>query len=52
MVLLREIKENHIELMRSKKRVEKIYNLQIDPSYEKVKNYQKPKTLKNHFYSK
>ena len=55
MVLLREIKENHIELMRSKKRVEKIFmykSLASNKAFMKSLNDNKYKCRKTAYTQK
>ena len=37
LTLLKEIKENHIQLMRSKRRVQKANGFSVDPSFNQVK---------------
>jgi hypothetical protein len=38
LTLLKEIKENHIQLMRSKRRVQKIKGFGVDQNFKQIKN--------------
>lgn len=40
LTLLKEIKENHIQLMRSKRRIQKVKSFGVDQNFKQIKNGQ------------
>ena len=48
LTLLNEIKQNHIQLMRQKRRVEKLHNFQLNQQYEQIRMAQNQKLMQEY----